>query len=167
MRAEKFYLGFPPAAVKKKFGETEYGIGFIPLGGYVKISGMTREEELPDEVKSRAYVAKPVWQRIIVISAGAGYEPAARGLLLFFVFYWQGIPEYQATVAVADHTGRQRRRARRPSAGRQTAGRQRREFRRSRGLARLSCAHSPASTVTLIIERDGNQHDAAGDCRPV
>lgn len=101
MRAEKFYIGFPPAAVKKQIGETEYGIGFIPLGGYVKISGMTREEELPDEVKPRAYVAKPVWQRIIVISAGAGMNLLFAGLF-FFVFYWQGIPEYQATVVVAN-----------------------------------------------------------------
>jgi len=101
MRAEKFYLGFPPAAVKKKFGETEYGIGFIPLGGYVKISGMTREEELPDDVKPRAYVAKPVWQRIIVISAGAGMN-LLFAALFFFIFYWQGIPEYDATVVVAN-----------------------------------------------------------------
>lgn len=101
MRAEKFYLGFPPAALKKKYGETEYGIGFIPLGGYVKISGMTREEELPDEVKARAYVAKPVWQRIIVISAGAGMNLLFAGLF-FFIFYWQGIPEYEATVIVAN-----------------------------------------------------------------
>ncbi|MHB8792176.1 MAG: M50 family metallopeptidase [Thermoleophilia bacterium] len=101
MRAEKFYLGFPPAAVKKKIGETEYGIGFIPLGGYVKISGMTREEELPDDVKPRAYVAKPVWQRIIVISAGAGMN-LLFAALFFFIFYWQGIPEYQATVVVAN-----------------------------------------------------------------
>ncbi|MBI5870431.1 MAG: site-2 protease family protein [Actinobacteria bacterium] len=101
MRAEKFYLGFPPAAVKKKIGETEYGIGFIPLGGYVKISGMTREEELPDDVKPRAYVAKPVWQRIIVISAGAGMNLLFAGLF-FFIVFWQGIPDYEATVVVAD-----------------------------------------------------------------
>lgn len=101
MRAEKFYLGFPPAAIKKKIGETEYGIGFIPLGGYVKISGMTREEELPDDVKPRAYVAKPVWQRIIVISAGAGMN-LLFAALFFFIFYWQGIPEYETTVVVAN-----------------------------------------------------------------
>lgn len=101
MRAEKFYLGFPPAAIKKKIGETEYGIGFIPLGGYVKISGMTREEELPDDVKPRAYVAKPVWQRIIVISAGAGMN-LLFAALFFFIFYWQGIPEYETTAVVAN-----------------------------------------------------------------
>jgi regulator of sigma E protease len=44
MRALRFYLGFPPAVVKRQFGETEYGIGAIPLGGFVKIPGMLRPE---------------------------------------------------------------------------------------------------------------------------
>ncbi len=100
MRAEKFYLGFPPAVIKKKLGETEDGIGFVPLGGYVKITGMNREEEVPEEVKARAYYAKPVWQRVIVISAGAAMN-LLLAVLLFFVFYWHGIPEYRATATVA------------------------------------------------------------------
>lgn len=100
MRAEKFYIGFPPAAVSKKIGETEYGIGFIPLGGYVKISGMTREEEIPKEVRPRAYCAKPVWQRIIVISAGPAMNLFFAGLL-FFIFFYQGLPDYRATSVIA------------------------------------------------------------------
>ncbi|MBE3066461.1 MAG: site-2 protease family protein [Chloroflexi bacterium] len=100
MRAEKFYLGFPPAAFKKQIGETEYGVGFVPLGGYVKISGMTREEDIPDDVRPRAYYAKPVWQRVIVISAGAAMN-VILAVLMFFIFYWQALPEYQATTAVA------------------------------------------------------------------
>lgn len=99
MRAEKFYIGFPPAAVKKQMGETEYGIGFIPLGGYVKISGMTREEELPEEVVPRAYYSKPVWQRVIVISAGALMN-VVLAVVLFFLFYWQALPEYRATSTI-------------------------------------------------------------------
>ncbi|HEY1597023.1 MAG TPA: site-2 protease family protein [Thermoleophilaceae bacterium] len=70
MRVERFALFFPPLIVKKKFGETEYGIGAIPLGGYVKISGMSPAEELPDEVRTRAYYSQPVWKRIVVIGAG-------------------------------------------------------------------------------------------------
>ena len=50
MRVERFSLFFPPLIARKKFGETEYAIGAIPLGGYVKISGMNPSEELPDEV---------------------------------------------------------------------------------------------------------------------
>lgn len=104
MRAEKFYIGFPPAALKKRFGETEYGIGFVPLGGYVKISGMTREEELPEEVVPRAYYSKPVWQRVIVISAGAMMN-VMLAVVLFFIFYWQAVPEFQATATVAGIQG--------------------------------------------------------------
>jgi regulator of sigma E protease len=46
MRVERFYIGFPPAAWRRQRGETEYGIGIIPLGGFCKISGMTQEEEV-------------------------------------------------------------------------------------------------------------------------
>jgi regulator of sigma E protease len=70
MRVEKFYLFFPPRATSITRGETEYGIGWIPLGGYVKITGMNPEEEIPPEVAHRAYYAQPVWKRIVVIAAG-------------------------------------------------------------------------------------------------
>jgi regulator of sigma E protease len=70
MRVERFALFFPPLLVKKKVGETEYGIGAIPLGGYVRISGMNPHEEIPEEHAHRAYFRQPVWKRIVVIAAG-------------------------------------------------------------------------------------------------
>src|SRR5579884_2509708 len=69
MRVERFSLFFGPMFVKRRVGETEYGIGVIPLGGYVKISGMNPEEELPADVAPRAYYNQPVWKRIVVILA--------------------------------------------------------------------------------------------------
>ena len=54
MRVERFSLFFPPLVATFKRGETEYGIGAIPLGGYVKITGMNPREELPPEVAHRA-----------------------------------------------------------------------------------------------------------------
>ena len=77
MRVEKFSLFFPPTLLSKKVGETEYAIGAIPAGGYVKISGMNPSEDLPDEVRDRAYHAQPVWKRIVVIAAGPGGQPRA------------------------------------------------------------------------------------------
>ena len=60
MRVEKFFLFFGPKLISVKRGETEYGIAVIPLGGYVKISGMNPEEELSPEVEShRAYYRQP------------------------------------------------------------------------------------------------------------
>src|SRR3954470_25027848 len=70
MRVERFSLFFPPLLLRKKVGETEYALGALPLGGYVKISGMHPDEDLPDEVRTRAYTAQPVWKRIVVIAAG-------------------------------------------------------------------------------------------------
>jgi regulator of sigma E protease len=87
MRVEKFSLFFPPTLVSKKVGETEYAIGAIPAGGYVKISGMNPDEDLPDEVRDRAYHAQPVWKRIAVIAAGPAVN-LVLALVLLFVFFW-------------------------------------------------------------------------------
>jgi regulator of sigma E protease len=70
MRVERFALFFPPLLFKVKRGETEYGIGAIPLGGYVRITGMNPNEEIPPEHLDRAYFRQPVWKRIVVIAAG-------------------------------------------------------------------------------------------------
>jgi regulator of sigma E protease len=70
MRVERFSLFFGPMIVKRRRGETVYGIGTIPLGGYVKITGMNPQEEIPAEVAPRAYYRQPVWKRITVILAG-------------------------------------------------------------------------------------------------
>ena len=86
MRVEKFSLFFPPTLFSRKRGETEYAIGAIPAGGYVKITGMNPDEELPDEVRDRAYHAQPVWKRIAVILAGPAVN-LLLALLLLFVFW--------------------------------------------------------------------------------
>ncbi|MGI9082150.1 MAG: M50 family metallopeptidase [Thermoleophilaceae bacterium] len=93
MRVEKFSLFFPPTILSKKVGETEYAIGAIPAGGYVKISGMNPDEDLPDEVRTRAYYAQPVWKRVVVIFAGPAVN-LVLALLLLFVFFWAiGAPQ--------------------------------------------------------------------------
>lgn len=82
MRVLRFSLGFGPALLKKRFGETEYQLAAVPLGGYVQIDGMgpKLDDEPEDE---RAFRNKPVWQRVAVIFAG----PATNWLLAaFFIF---------------------------------------------------------------------------------
>jgi regulator of sigma E protease len=86
MRVEKFSLFFPPTLWSKKVGETEYAIGAIPAGGYVKITGMNPDEDLPDEVRDRAYHAQPVWKRIVVIAAGPAVNLVLAFVLLFVFF---------------------------------------------------------------------------------
>ena len=83
MRVERFYLFFPPAIAKFRRGETEYGVGAIPLGGFVKITGMNPDEELPPEVAPRAYYRQPVWKRIVTIAAG----PAVNLLIAFVLLF--------------------------------------------------------------------------------
>jgi regulator of sigma E protease len=87
MRVERFSLFFPPLLVRKKIGETEYAIGAIPAGGYVKISGMNPDEKLPDEVRTRAYYAQPPWKRVVVIAAGPLVNLVI-ALVLLFVFFF-------------------------------------------------------------------------------
>lgn len=83
MRVERFFLFFPPKLVSVRRGETEYGIGAIPAGGFVKISGMNPDEELPPEAKGRGYYDQPVWKRIVVIGAG----PAVNLVLAFVILF--------------------------------------------------------------------------------
>jgi regulator of sigma E protease len=83
MRVERFSLFFPPLIARKQVGETEYAIGSIPLGGYVKITGMNPEENFPPDVAPRAYYHQPVWKRVVVIAAG----PAMNVLIAFLLFF--------------------------------------------------------------------------------
>ncbi len=87
-RVEKFYLFFDPwfAVFKKKVGETEYGIGWLPLGGYVKIAGMVDESMDKDQMKlppePHEFRSKPAWQRLIIMLGGVTVN-----ILLAFVIY--------------------------------------------------------------------------------
>lgn len=75
-RVEKFYLFFDPwfSIFKKKIGDTEYGIGWLPLGGYVKIAGMVDESMDIEQMKQPAqpweFRSKPAWQRLIIMLGG-------------------------------------------------------------------------------------------------
>jgi len=87
-RVEKFYLFFDPwfSIVKKKVGDTVYGIGWLPLGGYVKISGMVDEsmdkEQLKLPPQPWEFRSKPAWQRLIIMLGGVTVN-----ILLAFIIY--------------------------------------------------------------------------------
>jgi regulator of sigma E protease len=90
MRVERFSLFFGPMFVKKRIGETEYGIAPIPLGGYVKITGMNPNEALSPEVERRAYYNQPVWKRVVVILAGPAVNIAIAFLIIWALFLANG-----------------------------------------------------------------------------
>ncbi len=87
-RVDKFYLFFDPwfSLVKKKIGDTEYGIGWLPLGGYVKIAGMVDESMDKEAMKLPPqpweFRSKPAWQRLIIMLGGVTVN-----VLLAFVIY--------------------------------------------------------------------------------
>jgi regulator of sigma E protease len=98
MRVERFFLFFPPKLVSVKRGETEYGIGAIPAGGFVKITGMNPDEELPPEIAARGYYHQPVWKRIVVIGAG----PAVNIVLAFAILFVLALGASQNTETVGE-----------------------------------------------------------------
>ena len=105
MRVERFALFFPPLVWRKQVGETEYALGTIPAGGYVRISGMNPSEDLPEEVRDRAYHAQKPWKRMVVIAAGPlmNILIAFVLLLVFFVAIGPRNPEKaSATVDVIE-----------------------------------------------------------------
>jgi len=87
-KVEKFYLFFDPwfSLFKVKKGETEYGVGWLPLGGYVKIAGMIDEsmdkEQMKQPPQEWEFRSKPAWQRLIIMLGGV----TVNFILGFFIF---------------------------------------------------------------------------------
>jgi regulator of sigma E protease len=99
MRVERFSIFFGRPIASFTRNETEYAIGWLPLGGYVKISGMTVGEDIPSEVEHRAYFAQPMWKKIATIAAG----PAVNILLAIVIFagiFWIGVPTFSLTTGI-------------------------------------------------------------------
>jgi regulator of sigma E protease len=87
MRVDRFSIGFPPRAFGKKFGETDYCVSWLPIGGYVKIAGMVDEsmdvEFMNKPAEPWEFRSKAIWQRMLVLSAGV-----IMNLLLALVIFW-------------------------------------------------------------------------------
>jgi regulator of sigma E protease len=112
-KVEKFYLFFDPwfSLFKIKRGETEYGIGWLPLGGYVKISGMIDESMDKEQMKLPPqpweFRAKPAWQRLIIMIGGVTVN-VILGILIYamVLFAWgeEFLPTKNATYGIATDT---------------------------------------------------------------
>jgi len=95
IRVERFSLGFPPRMFGKKIGETDYCISWIPLGGYVKMSGMIDESMDKDAIKGEPweFMSKPIYQRFLVIFAGPVMNIVLAILLFGAIAYIMGLKE--------------------------------------------------------------------------
>ncbi|GEP98772.1 RIP metalloprotease RseP [Chitinophaga cymbidii] len=104
-KVEKFYLFFDPwfSLFKFKKGDTEYGVGWLPLGGYVKISGMIDEsmdrEQMNKPPQPWEFRAKPAWQRLIIMIGGVTVN-LILGFLIYTMILWHYGEEYLPTQSV-------------------------------------------------------------------
>ena len=100
MRVEKFFIGFPPTLFSFTKGETEYGLGAIPLGGFVKISGMIDEsldkEQMSQEPQPWEFRSKPAWQRLIVMLGGIIVNVIAGVIAMISLTYIDGDQFYSS-----------------------------------------------------------------------
>lgn len=101
---ERFSIGFGQPVLSRKYGETEYAIGWLPFGGYVKMLGQDDMDpgQMTDEQVAenpRSYSAKPVWQRMAIISAGVIMN-VITGMLFFMIAFSCGIPATEPVVGL-------------------------------------------------------------------
>lgn len=106
MRVEKFSIGFPPKIAGFQYGETEYSIGAIPLGGFVKISGMVDESMDADQMAGPPqpweFRSKPAWQRLIVMLGGIIVN-VVTGIVIFVVLVYNNGETYYSRDQVVEH----------------------------------------------------------------
>lgn len=115
-RVEKFYLFFNPwfSLFKKKIGETEYGLGWVPFGGYVKIAGMVDESmdkaQMMQPAQPWEFRSKPAWQRLIIMLGGVTVNVILAIVIFIFISWVWGdryVPAQNLKYGVyADSLGR-------------------------------------------------------------
>jgi regulator of sigma E protease len=171
MRVERFALFFPPLIWRKQVGETEYALGTIPAGGYVRISGMNPSEDLPPEVRDRAYHAQPPWKRMVVIAAGPLVNILVAILLLFVYFTAIG-PREGSNIVGETQEGYPAHRLLEPGDEILAVDGERGDWpqfldaiakHKCRGRAREGCA--AATPATVVIERAGRRQTL--EMRPI
>ena len=90
MKATEFFLGFGPRLWSFRRGETEFGVKALPLGGYVRIAGMSLAEEVDPADLGRTYRDKPFWKKSVVVLSGVALNFFTAFVLLFGLFWYLG-----------------------------------------------------------------------------
>jgi membrane-associated protease RseP (regulator of RpoE activity) len=158
MKATQFFLGFGPRLWSFQRGETEYGVRALPLGAFVRIIGMNNMDEVPPADEARTYRQKSYPRRMLVISAGSLMHMLIAIGLLFCVYATRGelVERSGAEVGVVESSG--------PA---DQAGIQGGDIVVSIGgstiddpedLGETVRRHVPGDTVTIVVDRDGEQH---------
>jgi regulator of sigma E protease len=92
VRVLKFSLGFGPKVYGRKYGDTEYLISAFPLGGYVKMTGENKEEEVSCTEQPYSFAHKPVWKRFFIVLAGPAFNLFFAVIVFFAIFAIAGLP---------------------------------------------------------------------------
>jgi membrane-associated protease RseP (regulator of RpoE activity) len=103
MKVTEYFVGFGPRLWSFRRGETEYGVKAIPAGGYVRITGFTAMEDVPEEDEARAYRQQPFHQRILVASAGSIMHLLIAFVLALVVVFSYGQLTNNYKVASLEH----------------------------------------------------------------
>ena len=91
VRVERFSIGFGPALVQRRWGDTEYRLAAIPFGGYVKMFGETPDVKVPEEDRPRSLTHQPLWARMAVVAAGPAVN-IVFPVVLFTGLFMAGMP---------------------------------------------------------------------------
>ncbi len=161
MKVERFSLFFPPHIWKRQRGETEYCIGVIPLGGYVRIMGMNPAEQIEPALQSRSYSRMAVNKRVFVIAAGPLMNILVAFLILFALFMIIGVSTPSSVVEKVE-PGSPAASALRPGDRLLSVDGKRGDIATlSNAIATHRCAGAPvngcraATPVTVVVARDG------------
>src|SRR5215467_8169597 len=100
MKATQFFVGFGSTIWSTRRGETEYGVKALPVGGFVKITGMTTIDDVDPADEPRSFRAKPGWQRAIVLGAGSFMHFLVAFVLLWLLAFGVGVAELGTRVSV-------------------------------------------------------------------
>lgn len=156
MRVERFSIFFGRPIASFTRGETEYAIGWLPLGGYVKITGMTMAEEVEPEFEHRTYRRAAVWKRVAAILAGPAVN-IVLAIVVFAAIFWIGVPTADLSNRVGSVT---------PDSAAQAAGLQPGDTLLAvdgvaaegdaEAVRDALRANAPGDTIRLRVERDGS-----------
>src|ERR1700684_2900966 len=94
MKCTQYFIGFGPTIWSTHRGETEYGVKALPLGGFVKITGMTLIDEVEADDEPRSFRRAPGWQRLIVLAAGSFMHFVLAAVIIFVLALGIGIENY-------------------------------------------------------------------------
>lgn len=92
VRVLKFSLGFGPKVYGRKYGDTEYLLSAFPLGGYVKMTGENKEDEVSFTEQPYSFAHKPIWKRFLIVLAGPAFNLVFAVVVFFAIFAIAGLP---------------------------------------------------------------------------